>query len=185
MICLELFAAFFTIGLFTFGGGHAMIPMIQSEVVSRGWTDMQTVVDFIGVAESTPGPFAVNMATFIGNHMGGFAGAVCATLGVILPSFIIIILVARFFYGFRENKWVQYAFAGLKPAVVGLIAYAAYSVVKTGLSVDLTGSGAYLDIKAAAIFAVIAALSIVFKKLHPAVLIGISAVLGVILYGYF
>ena len=95
MILWELFYNFFKIGLFTFGGGYAMIPMITEVVVEKGWLDLHSVVDFIAVSESTPGPFAINIATFVGSHMGGFPGAVLATLGVVLPSFLMILVVAK------------------------------------------------------------------------------------------
>ena len=95
MIYLELFLTFFMIGLFTFGGGYAMLPLIQEQVIGKGWMTSEQIVDFIAVSESTPGPFAVNRATFIGTQMGGVLGAVCATLGVVLPSFIIILIVAK------------------------------------------------------------------------------------------
>ena len=90
----KFFFTFAKIGLFTFGGGYAMIPLIRSEVLSHGWADTEDMINFIAVSESTPGPFAVNMATFIGRTTGGIPGAICATAGVILPSFIIILLVA-------------------------------------------------------------------------------------------
>ena len=97
MILWLLFYNFFKIGLFTIGGGYAMIPMITEVVVEHGWLDVETVVDFIAVAESTPGPFAINIATFVGNHMGGLPGGILATLGVVLPSFLIILLIAKWF----------------------------------------------------------------------------------------
>ena len=91
MIYLELFLTFLKIGAFTFGGGYAMLPLIQAEVVSHGWMEQQAIIDFIAVSESTPGPFAVNMATYIGSEIGGIFGSVCATIGVVLPSFVIIL----------------------------------------------------------------------------------------------
>jgi chromate transporter len=95
MILWELFITFFKIGAFTFGGGYAMIPLIQSEVVSNGWLTEAQITDFIAVSESTPGPLAVNMSTYVGAEIAGFAGALCATLGVVMPSFIIILIVAK------------------------------------------------------------------------------------------
>ena len=94
MIFLELFITFFKIGAFTFGGGYAMLPLIQEEVLSKGWISAESLVNFIAISESTPGPFAVNMATFVGSAQGGFLGAFLATLGVVLPSFIIILIIA-------------------------------------------------------------------------------------------
>lgn len=96
MILVELFITFFKIGLFTFGGGYAMIPMITDEVVAKGWATAQMLTDFIAIAESTPGTFAINTATFIGMEQMGVIGAIFATLGVIMPSFIIILIIAKF-----------------------------------------------------------------------------------------
>ncbi len=95
MIFLDLFWTFFKIGLFTFGGGYAMLPLIQAEVAAHGWLSTESLLNFVAVSESTPGPFAVNIATYIGSEMGGIPGAACATLGVALPSFIIILIGAR------------------------------------------------------------------------------------------
>ena len=124
MIYLDLFWTFFKIGLFTFGGGYAMLPLIQEELLAHGWATLSQLIDFIAVSESTPGPFAVNISTYIGMEMAGLAGAACATLGVILPSFAIILLVARGFQKFRENQIVRGCLQGLKGAVPGLIAAA-------------------------------------------------------------
>ena len=103
MIFLDLFFTFFKIGAFTFGGGYAMLPLIQEEVLRKNWATSSELIDFIAVSESTPGPFAVNISTFIGTQMGGFLGSVCATLGVVLPSFIIILIVAQVFEKFKTK----------------------------------------------------------------------------------
>ena len=100
MIFLELFWTFFKIGAFTFGGGYAMLPLIQESVSAKGWLAMEELVDFVAVSESTPGPFAINIATYVGMETGGVFGAVCATLGVVMPSFIVILIVARFYQKF-------------------------------------------------------------------------------------
>ena len=102
MIFLELFWTFFKIGAFTFGGGYAMLPLIQEAVLTKGWATSEALINFIAVSESTPGPFAINMATYIGSEQGGVFGAFCATLGVVMPSFIVILLVAKFFDKFKE-----------------------------------------------------------------------------------
>ena len=128
MIFLELFWTFLKIGAFTFGGGYAMLPLIQSEVARHGWMTNAQLVDFVAVSESTPGPFAVNISTYVGMVTGGPLGAVCATLGVVLPSFLIILLVARCFVRFQSSRVVQGCLSGLRPAVVGLIAAAVASV---------------------------------------------------------
>ena len=182
MIYLELFYTFFMIGAFTFGGGYAMLPLIQSEVAAR-WGDMipnEAIVNFVAVSESTPGPFAVNMATYIGAEMGGIFGSVCATLGVVLPSFIIILIVAGCYDRFRESRLVKGAMSGLKPAVVGLIANAVLGVLMTvffpaGFAVSAFLSPAFYAY--AGIFVLMLILS--FKKVHPILLICLSAVLGI------
>ena len=107
MILLHLFLTFFKIGLFTIGGGYAMIPLIQEEVLQNHWLSSTDLIDFIAVSESTPGPFAVNIATYIGAETAGILGAVCATAGVVLPSFLIILLVAKWFLSMQENRFVQ------------------------------------------------------------------------------
>lgn len=148
MIWLELFLTFLKIGAFTFGGGYAMIPLIQSEVVSRNWMTDADLVNFIAVSESTPGPFAINISTYVGMEAGGLLGAFCATFGVVLPSFIIIILVAKCFAAFSENRFVKGVLSGLRPAVVGLISAAVISVGETVFSaVSLSSPTAFLHLR--------------------------------------
>ena len=171
MIYLELFWTFFLIGAFTFGGGYAMLPLIQIEVVNKGWMANEAVANFIAVSESTPGPFAINMATYVGSEMGGILGAACATLGVVMPSFIIILTVAKCYDRFKQSKLVKGAMSGLKPAVIGMIGTAVLSIGKTvfvqpGLLVS------------AGLFAVMAVLA--FKKVHPIIIICISAAAGIL-----
>lgn len=180
MIYLRLFWTFFKIGLFTIGGGYAMLPLIQSETLAHGWLTQEQIVNFIAVSESTPGPFAVNIATFIGMETGGVPGAVCATTGVVLPSFIIILIVAKCFDKYRNSRVVGGCMSGMKPAVVGLIAAAVISVGGTvffpaGISASVFASPAF--IVSALIFA--AALIMAFRKTHPIVIICISAVVGI------
>ncbi len=180
MIYLELFLTFLKIGAFTFGGGYAMLPLIQAEVIAHGWMQQEAIIDFIAVSESTPGPFAVNMATYIGSETGGIFGAVCATTGVVLPSFIVILFVAKCFEKFKQNKVVKGCMSGLKPAVVGLIGSAVITVAATvfvpsGFSFNIfTNISFYVSL-------VIFALSLVaaFKKVHPIIIISLSAVAGI------
>ena len=189
MAFLELFLTFFMIGACTFGGGYAMMPLMQEQVGLR-WNDIisqQAITDFIAVSESTPGPFAVNMATYIGSEVGNFAGtwgslfgSFCATMGVILPSFIVILIVAKFYEKYRNSKTIQGIMTGLKPAVVGLIAGAILNVatgvlfpVGVSLAVFKTVSF-YLS---AVIFAVMLVLAM--KKVHPIIIILISAAVGI------
>ena len=182
MIYLELFWTFLMIGAFTFGGGYAMLPLIQEQVGAR-WGDVisqQSMIDFVAVSESTPGPFAVNMATYVGAEMGGVFGSFCATLGVVLPSFVIILVVAKCYEKFKESRAVKGCMTGLKPAVVGLIANAILGVLMTvffpaGLFATVfLHIGFYVSVGIFAIMAVLA-----FKKVHPIVIICLSAVLGI------
>ena len=184
MIFLELFWTFFKIGAFTFGGGYAMLPLIQEAVLTKGWGTPEALINFIAVSESTPGPFAINMATYIGAEQGGILGAFCATLGVVTPSFIIILLVAKFFDKFKESKIVKGCMYGLKPAVIGLIGAALLSVAATVFIPDgftpaiFTDPQTYLSL---AVFGVSAFLA--FRKTHPIAIICLAAGLG-ILGGY-
>ena len=121
MIYWELFWEFFKIGLFTFGGGYAMIPLLKDAVLGHNWLSEEMFYDFIGVTESTPGPIAVNMATYVGSTQAGIPGALLATFGVVLPSYIIILLVASILKKFLKNVYVQRFLEGLKPVVLGFI----------------------------------------------------------------
>lgn len=188
MIYLELFITFLKIGLFTIGGGYAMIPLIQQEVVAHGWLTLLELTDFIAVAESTPGPFAVNIATFVGMEMGGLAGALVTTTAVVLPSFIIILFIAKAFTNFQQNKWVQGILYGMRPVVIGLIASAVLLLMSTGFisegaeihSVgDFFASIQYLEI----IIFMIGSFVYFRFKLHPIKLILISAGLGMFFFG--
>lgn len=181
MIFFKLFLTFFKIGLFSFGGGYAMIPLIQSEIVSNGWIDFFALINFIAVSQSLPGPFAVNISTFIGNELAGFWGALSAVLGVVLPGFAITLIAANFVDKFKDNTLVKEAMSGLKPVVIGLIASSAtslFSVVffPNGYSLTVfTQSSFYFSLF---IFSI--SLIISFKKLHPIVIVCISAILGVV-----
>ena len=185
-----MFFTFLKIGLFTIGGGYAMIPLIQSEVLANGWLTQQQLVDFIAVSESTPGPFAINIATFVGMKTYGVLGALATTTGVILPSFVIILLIAKFFLSFRQNRYVQAAISGLRPAVIGLIIAAAYSVAG---NIFLTGSlhfdaiGTFftecIDYKAVIIFILLFGLSR-WKKMSPILIILTAGGMGLIFYGF-
>lgn len=194
MIYLQLFWSFFKIGLFTIGGGYSMLPMIEREIIDGlGWLTQERLLDFIGVAESTPGPIALNLATFIGSSQAGFLGAVCATAGVVLPSLIIIILIAAALKKFMNAAPVQGFFYGVRPVVVGLVLS---SVVTLALAVILPAfdlksfcfSTENFDPASIGIMAIMFVLGgIRFgkskKRLHPIFLILIAAALGVVLFG--
>ncbi len=180
MIYLLLFWTFFKIGAFTFGGGYAMLPLIQAEVLQKGWLSNRELVDFIAVSESTPGPFAINMSTYVGMETAGLFGALCATLGVVLPSFLIILLVARIFDRFCESKTVKGVMNGLRPAVIGLIGAAVISTGQTvffpeGFGAEVLRSVAFLS--SAAIFGVMFFLAM--KKKSPILIIVLSAAAGI------
>jgi chromate transporter len=168
MIYWELFYVFFCIGAFTFGGGYAMLPLMQQQVLSRGWAGEEELIHFIAVSESTPGPFAINMATYIGAEMGGVFGSACATLGVVLPSFVVILIVAKCYDKFRQSRIVKGCMSGLKPAVVGLIANAFLNVFVTIFFANGFALAVFTQIRTyvyLGIFAVMLVLA--FKKVHP------------------
>ena len=177
MICLELFLTFFRIGLFTFGGGYAMLPLIQSEVLAHGWMDMARIVNFIAVSEGTPGPFAVNIATYIGRVTAGIPGAMCATAGVVLPSFLVIRVVASFYERFRKSRMVEGAMTGLRPTVIGLIAASLLSLGRAVFT-SAFGAGWLPGAVSLAIFTASAVLA--FRKKHPIAIIALSAAAGVV-----
>lgn len=187
-ILLDLFLTFFKIGAVSFGGGYAMIPLFTEEGLRYGLTNSQ-IMNLIAVAESTPGPIAINMATFIGSSQGGILGAMLATLGVVLPSFIIILIIASVVQGLLKFAGVQGFLKGLRPVVVGLIlATGITMVLSVVLSLGNVWGGINFDWKALVVFVIIATVYYLvkhFKKktLSPILLILISAVLGVILYG--
>ena len=174
MIYLELFLIFFKIGAFTFGGGYAMLPLIQQEVLSQGWMDLEQLVNFIAVSESTPGPLAVNLSTYIGAETGGLLGSFCATVGVVLPSFVIILLVAKFYQAFQTNALVKGCMNGLRPTVVGMIGA---SLLSVGASAFPAAGGVMQWVLAAVLLAAILAAH--WKKVHPILLIVGSAVVGI------
>lgn len=190
MIFFELFYVFFLIGLFTFGGGYAMIPMIQEEIVGRDWISSTALSDFIAISESTPGPFAINIATFVGSETAGILGSVCATVGVILPSFIIILIVAFVMNKFLNNKYVKGALNGVRPVVLALIlSTAIVFLFKLALysGNDLYSQTISFDMKSVTMLIMMAGFLFIYKKvrkksLSPIILLGICAGLGIILF---
>ncbi len=188
-ILLDLFLTFFKIGIFTFGGGYAMIPIIEDEVLSHGWMAKAEISNFIAVSECTPGPIAINMATFVGASQSGFLGALMATLGVVLPSLIIILLIASILKNFLSYKGVKGFLFGVRPIVIGLITATGLTMLlSVVLSLDKLSEPIAFDWKALVILAIITTVYLVYKKLtkkYPSaiILIIISAVLGMIFYG--
>jgi len=170
MIVFQLFWEFFKIGLFTFGGGYAMIPLIEKEIVNKyHWLTTAQFTDLVAISEMTPGPFAVNSATFVGYKVAKLAGAVASTFGIILPSFLIIWAIASVFFSFQDNQIVQAAFKGLRPAVLGLIFVAALTIGKVSIS----------DYKSVIILIAVVA-GVWLLKIHPILALIISAVIGII-----
>ena len=189
MIYLELFLTFLSIGAFSFGGGYGMIALMRERVLARAWLSEGDLLDMIAVAESTPGPIAVNMATFIGSAKGGVVGAVVATLGVVLPSFVIILLIASVMRHLMRYASVKAFLGGLRPAVVALILSTAVSLLLgTLLSVESFESALRADARGILIFAILALLSFGYRRIFrrgasPILLILVSAVFGVLFYG--
>ena len=183
MIYLKLFLTFFEIGLFTFGGGYAMISLIRDKVLTYGWLSEEELLNMIAVSESTPGPIAVNMATFVGAEQGGILGSMCATFGVVLPSFIIILLIASILKNFTDNKYFKGFISGVKPVVIALI-------TSTGVMLLVKCIG-FVSLKefdfnpvSSICFAVLTVIYFGYKKLtnkkiSTILLIVISAVLGI------
>jgi len=189
MIFFELFYTFFLIGLFTFGGGYAMIPLIESTVVSKGWITSGTLTDFIAISECTPGPFAINIATFVGSDVAGFGGSVCATIGVVLPSLIIIILIAMILKQFLKNRFVRAGLDGVKPVVIALILS---TVIVLFIKVIFFNGNSLqsefnFDLRSLTLFLMLLGYVIIYKivlkkSINPIALIGLSALLGLIIF---
>ena len=186
MIYIELFIGFLTVGLFSFGGAYAAIPLIRDVVLSYGWLDEDTLTNMIAIGESTPGPIMVNLATYVGSSKGGLLGGMLATLAVILPAFFIILLIMVLLRKSLGNKYVQAILRGLKPCIIGII-------VATGFYMIINNSIPMLskenpDIRPLIITIILAILYFgirrgLKKKMSPITLIVVSAVLGVTVYG--
>ena len=192
MIFLELFARFFMVGLFSVGGGLATLPFLTSMGETTGWFDAMDISNMVAISESTPGPIGINMATYIGYQVGselgapfGILGSIVASLGEVTPAIIIIMIVSKMLMKFRDSKYVEYVFYGLRAASVGLIAAAWLGVAKIAFysGEAMAQSGNFLmaiDYKSIILSALIFFLATKFKKLHPIALIALSAVVGII-----
>lgn len=183
MIYLQLFWEFLKIGLFAVGGGMATLPFLQRLAERTGWYSQALISDMVAISESTPGPIGINMATYVGCNVAGFFGGICATMGVILPSIIIVILVSRSLSRFQGSTLVGNAFYGLRPAVTGLIAAAGIGVMKISLlNVELWSATGHLSdlISLPKLVFFLAVFGAIRKfKLHPILYIAVSAVVGV------
>ena len=184
MIYLHLFVEFFRTGLFAVGGGMATIPFLYHISDSTGWYTHAQLADMIAISESTPGPIGVNMATYVGFTVAGVPGAMVATLGLLTPSVIIILMIARVLAKYRSNRYVEAVFYGLRPASCALIAAACFAVMKISI-LDLSAVGAaMIRWEYAALAAVVLILSRWVKptkKLHPILFIAASAVAGIVI----
>ena len=180
----ELFTTFFKIGSFTFGGGYAMVALLEHEFVEqKQWVSREEFLDMVAIAESTPGPIGVNMATYVGFITCGIPGAIISTLGLVTPSVIVILIIAAFLKAFRHNRYVEAAFYGLRPASTAMVAAAGLSVVAITLLNTGAAGLAIVNWKALALAAVILVLTRWVKPtkgLHPIVFILASAVVGVV-----
>lgn len=175
MTVLALLWSFIKIGAFTFGGGYAMIPLMQREIIEiHGWLTQKQFLDLIAISQMTPGPLAINSATFIGYRVNGVAGSVAATLGVVLPSFVVVIALALLFSKFQKNPLVQAGSKGIRSAVVALIALVVWSLgVEVIHPPQLVAQIAITLASFAASY---------FYKLHPILVLGVAGGLGVLLF---
>lgn len=185
MIYLSLFWEFLRIGTFAFGGAYGAIPLIQESVLRNSWMDETMFANIIAISESTPGPIMVNIATYVGNSQGGIGGAVIATVGVVLPSFIIILLVTMYLRSWSKNNKIQAALKGIKPCLMGIIL--ATGVFMALSSVLGTPQNVSFDLSALLILIVLVILvtgyqSVRKKTFSPILLIVLSAILGVLFY---
>jgi len=177
-VYIEIFITFFKIGLISFGGGYAMIPLIQNQVEANGWLDTRQLTDVIAVSAMAPGPIAANSATMVGYRVTSLPGAIVACIGVTLPSILLIIILGSLFFRYQNNNFVKAAFYGLRSVIVGLIAYTA---IKFVISNEIIGGANVIDIKSVIIMG--AAFVILLKnRLHPVLLILASALVGIIIF---
>lgn len=169
---IKLFISFFKIGAFSFGGGYAMLPLIEEEIIQvHNWLTATEFIDIIAVSEMTPGPIAVNSGTFLGYKIAGVIGSVVATTAVVLPSFLVMTLIFIFINRFKNSPYVEWAFEGIRPVVLGLIASAAVTVAKS----------TFIDIKSVIIASLLFYI-VTFKKFNPILAIVLAGVMGIVLY---
>jgi len=176
---LELFWSFFTIGAVSFGGGYAMVPLFIDVIVGHGWMAESAVLDFIAVSYSTPGPFSVNLATFVGATLGGAGGAAISTAALALPSFLLMTVIAANYKRLKTNRLIGYILEALRAMSIALIAVAALKALTSAMSLPEGG----IDYTSLGIFAVAGAIQLIFKKIHPIALILIGCSLGIVFFG--
>lgn len=184
MIYLKLYLEFFKIGLFSIGGGLATLPFLQQIIHKYGWISSVELLDMIAISESTPGPIGINMSTFVGNKTGGIIGGIIATMGIVTPSIIIIIIIAYYFAQFSEEHIVKSSFYGIRPAVAGIIGAAGFEIAKISILnisryVESHKILQIIDIKGIILFSIMFFLINRYKK-HPIIYIIAAAFIGVI-----
>lgn len=173
MILLKLFLAFAQIGLFAFGGGYAILPLIEKEIVNNlHWLTHKEFLEVVTISQLTPGPIAINAATFVGYKVGGVIGSLIATVSVCLPPVILVLIVVRFLKRFETNIWVNNVLKGLRPAVVALIASAAYSLVRGGGITEIKGL----------IIGIASFIILRTRKLDPILILIIAGIVGILIY---
>lgn len=186
MIYLKLFWDFFRVSCFTFGGAYGAIPLIRDMVLGNGWLTDERLSYMIAVSESTPGPIMVNLATYIGSDQAGFWGSLVATVGVVLPAYLVILLIVSILGNFMKNRYVQAVLQGLKPCVVGIVlATGVFMVLRNLLPLS---DGVVYDLQGIIITAILAGIMVLYpkltkKKLSPIALILCAAVCGMAVYG--
>ncbi|MFY9214529.1 MAG: chromate transporter [Tissierellaceae bacterium] len=172
IVLVQLFISFFKIGAFSFGGGYAMLPLLEKELVQKHqWITTADFIDILAISEMTPGSIAINSATFLGYNVAGILGGAIATIAVVLPSFIVITLIFRFINKFKNSPYVDWIFRGIRPIIMGLIGAAAITVGKTS----------FIDFKAV-LLALLVFYLVSFKKLNAILGIVLAGALGIILY---
>lgn len=174
----DILITFFKLGLVSFGGGYAMIPLIQTEIVKHHWLDISTFTNLIALSAMAPGPIASNTATIVGFDVASLLGAVDACVAVTLPSLLLILIVGKLFFKFQEHPYVKAAFYGLRPTIIGVIAFAA---IKFAISNGIIGGNGFIDLKSS-ILMTIAFIILIRTKLHPAYLILVSGLIGIVLF---
>ena len=186
MIFLDLFIGFLKVGLFSFGGAYAAIPLIRDVVLEYGWMDEEALVNMIAISESSPGPIMVNLATYVGYEKGGILGALLATFAVVLPAFLIILLIMVVLKKLLEKEPVKAVLRGLKPCIIGIIlATGAYMIGKACIPPMVQDDKDFLPLILAVVLALVffGSREVLKKKMSPIVLIVISAGLGILAYG--
>ena len=187
MIYLDMFLIFFKIGLLTFGGGYASLPLIQQEIIEiKGWMSTSQFVDVLTISEMTPGSIAINAATFVGRNLLGIPGAIIATIGVVLPSIIVVLLLAVVYYKFRNFSIVQGILEGLRPAIVALIGGAASTILLTTLFGTATFPVSFEQFNVISFGLLLLSLGLLYKtRLGPIYVIILSGILGLFVFSIF